>query len=905
VSPAGTLLGPAVLALAAMAGGRPAAGTPATSSAATHDLAWAAPTVESRPWTRWWWLGSAVDEKDLTRELELFRAAGIGGVEICPIYGVQGWEARNVPFLSPRWVQLLDHTLAEAKRLGLAVDLTTGTGWPFGGPWVADGDASARGELVKREAMDGKLSEPLPAGRPLYVVGVSASGERVDLTSRVAADGRLEWTGAPGTWRIYGLVAQGPVQKVKRAAPGGEGSVVDPFSTDALRRYLAHFDAPLAGLRAGKPRAHFHDSFEYYGATVTPRLFEEFQARRGYDLRGTIEALAGDGDPDTVARVRSDYRETLGDLHFEYVRLWTEWAHARGGLSRNQAHGSPGDLLDLYAAADIPETEVFRRMDEKMIARLKLASSAAHVSGGRLASAEAFTWLGEHFSTPLSSVKQAADWLYLAGVNHLLFHGIPHSPAGEPWPGLQFYASVNFGPSGGLWRDLPAMNGYLARVQSVLQSGEPDEDLLLFYSPHDAWSEPPGSGNRDHVLAPPNPVPAGFEETGVALWRRGYQWDAVSERWLDEVRVEGEVLRLGAGRYRALLLPKTRLLSPRAARRLAALARDGARVVLLGGPPRDVPGQGNLEARRAELKAAIGSLTTAPRVQQGDDLDALLSRSGVAREAMTDAGLQLVRRRHAGGRQYFVVNRGQADYDGWLPLGTKARAAVLLDPLASDRVGVAAVRAAAAGNAEVRLQLAAGQSIVVRTFEDAGPSGAAWPYVESAGPAVPLAGSWSVAFVEGGPKRPAGFETKALGSWTERKDEDWQSFAGTARYTLQFDGPAGDAGDWLLDLGDVRESARVRLNGSELGTLWSRPFRIRVGDALKPGRNRLEVEVTNLPANRIRDLDKRGVRWKRFHDINVVNVDYKPFDAASWPLRESGLLGPVTLAPLSRADRVP
>jgi hypothetical protein len=215
------------------------------------------------------------------------------------------------------------------------------------------------------------------------------------------------------------------------------------------------------------------------------------------------------------------------------------------------------------------------------------------------------------------------------------------------------------------------------------------------------------------------------------------------------------------------------------------------------------------------------------------------------------------------------------------------------------------VRAGAAGKAEVRLQLAAGQSVVVRTFEGRGLSGAAWPYVESAGPAVPLSGSWSVEFVDGGPKLPARFETRELGSWAAREDEDAKVFAGTARYTLSFDRPAGAASDWLLDLGDVRESARVRLNGRELGTFWSRPFRIRTGDASKTGRNRLEIEVTNLPANRIRDLDKRGVAWKRFLDVNVVNIDYKPFDAAGWPLRESGLLGPVTLAPLKRADRVP
>ena len=415
------------------------------------------PTAQTRPWTRWWWLGSAVDEANLTRQLELFRAAGIGGVEICPIYGIQGGEDRQIPFLSQRFMQVLGHTLGEGKRLGLGVDLTTGTGWPFGGPWVGDADASSRVELARREMKDGQRSAALPLGTPRYVVAISDAGERVELTGRVGAEGRLDWS-APGSFRVYAAVSQGPIQKVKRAAPGGEGNVVDPFSVASLGRYLRRFDEAFAGFGAGAPRSHFHDSYEYYGATFTPRVFEEFEARRGYDPRVQIAALVGDGDPDTVARVRSDYRATLGELHLDYVRHWVAWAHERGSLARNQAHGAPGDLVDLYAAADIPETEVFRKMDEAMIARLKLASSAAHVTGRQLASAEAFTWLGEHFQTPLSLVKRAADWLYLSGVNHLLFHGIPYSPLGEAWPGYQFYASVNFGPEGGLWRDLPALN---------------------------------------------------------------------------------------------------------------------------------------------------------------------------------------------------------------------------------------------------------------------------------------------------------------------------------------------------------------------------------------------------------------------------------------------------------------
>src|SRR3954471_13246551 len=153
--------------------------------AGPDPLAWPAATAEHRPWTRWWWLGSAVDRENLTRILEEFKAAGIGGVEICPIYGAKGSEDRFVDFLSPKWVELLAHTTAEAKRLGLGVDLTTGTGWPFGGPTVTAADASARAILKSYAVAGGKgLTEKLPEGTLRALVAVSGD-RRIDLTDRV------------------------------------------------------------------------------------------------------------------------------------------------------------------------------------------------------------------------------------------------------------------------------------------------------------------------------------------------------------------------------------------------------------------------------------------------------------------------------------------------------------------------------------------------------------------------------------------------------------------------------------------------------------------------------------------------------------------------------------------------
>src|SRR5437763_2134267 len=178
------LLGAWVLALAA--GPAPAA--------EPDPLAWPAVAAEHRPWTRWWWLGSAVDRENLTRSLDEFKRAGIGGVEICPIYGAKGYEEKFIDFLSPRWVEMLAHTTTEAKRLGQGLDMTTGTGWPFGGPTVTADDASARVVLKRYDVAGGAgLREPLPKGKLHALTAVAADGAKLDLMPLAKGD-RVDWT---------------------------------------------------------------------------------------------------------------------------------------------------------------------------------------------------------------------------------------------------------------------------------------------------------------------------------------------------------------------------------------------------------------------------------------------------------------------------------------------------------------------------------------------------------------------------------------------------------------------------------------------------------------------------------------------------------------------------------------
>lgn len=859
-----------------------------TPLALADDTTWPPVTPEAKPWTRWWWLGSGVDAANLTRELEDFSKAGLGGVEICPIYGAKGYETRDLPFLSEKWTAAYAHTAKETARLGMGVDLTTGTGWPFGGPQVKDADASASIESIKANAEGGKAVElALPKGELEVLSAWPDQGEPVDLLPHVQS-GRLEWTAPAGNWRIHGLVSKHGIQKVKRAAPGGAGWVLDPFSTASIDRYLKSFDPALDRPEVPEPRAHFHDSFEYYLAGWTDGFFSKFQQLRGYDLRTQLPAFHGEGEPDTVARVRADYRETMSDLHRDYLAKWHDWAKQRGSLTRNQAHGSPGNLLDHYAVADIPETEIFRHVDEAQIPMLQFASSAAHLTGKKLVSAETFTWLDEHFQVTPAALKQAADFVWLGGVNHILFHGIPYSPQDAPWPGWLFYASTHMGPNGGLWKDLPHFNAYITRVQSVLQSGKPDADVLLYFPIHDLWH----SGeeklplftmhNQDQWLHK-----SAFHRAAMELRDGGVSTDFVSDRLLDALEVKDRQLVSGGNRYPLLIVPESRYLPEKTAARLAKLREQGANIIALGKPGRDVPGHHDLDARRKQLAASEAAI---PHAGNSDALR-VFRKSGqpAAENDLARLGIRHVRRRLDDGHAYFLVNSSGKAIDAPVKLSRTHQSAVLLDPM-SGKSGVADAKDA------IRLVLAPGESRIIRTYSNKQAEGPLWLDLEASGDPIPLTGTWRVRFLDGGPALPPPFETPTLASWTAQSGDAYRNFSGTAVYRLEFD--AKGLTHALLDLGEIAHTAKVRLNGKPAGTCWAPPHRLPLLGLLEKGRNVLEVEITNLAANRIADLDRRKVGWKAFHEINFVNIDYKPFDASVWPALPSGLLGPVTLIPL-------
>jgi hypothetical protein len=340
---------------------------------------WPEPTQTSKPWTRWWWPNNAVDKENLKRELQEFARAGIGGVEITPIYGVIGEENREIEFLSPEFAEILMFTIEEANKLGLGVDIPPGTGWRCGGPFVPMEKGLWNLQVNKYPVKKGKNWSPPVSEDVAAVSFLSEEGEK-----RILKPNEEFYADKAGTIYVALRVKSG--NKVKRPAKGGEGWAIDTFNKKITDWYLSEFWKKL-GIDEGKLRCFFHDSFEYTG-DFTKDFLEEFKMRRGYDLTEYLYVLAKDcKDEEIITRIKSDYRETLADLVLEsFIQPMTEWANSHNSLNRNQAHGSPGNILDLYAACDIPETEFFGRIQSgnpKLFIQ-KFASSAAHVTGKKL-----------------------------------------------------------------------------------------------------------------------------------------------------------------------------------------------------------------------------------------------------------------------------------------------------------------------------------------------------------------------------------------------------------------------------------------------------------------------------------------------------------------------------------------
>jgi hypothetical protein len=945
----------------------------------TAQLPWPEVNNTMKPWIRWWWQGSAVNKKDLLYNLGLYKTAGLGGVEITPIYGTMGQDSNFINYLSKDWMEMLKYTLEQSRRLGLGVDLANGTGWPFGGPWVKEDNASkslyqktytlSKGkqisdkieykrpgfirtannkiiqpELLKSPLIANKNQQQLSLDQVHYeellsllkVIAFGPDKAIIDLTAKVSKSGTLNWTAPSDNWTLIALFEGLHGKLVERAAPGGEGYAIDHFSDVATREYLKHFDTAFRNYDLKYLRSFFNDSYEVDDAkgqaNWTPRFPDEFKKRKGYELSEHLPALFGMDSATKNAQVIYDYRSVIDELLLEHFTMnWKKWATGKGAMVRNQSHGSPANTLDLYAMVDIPETE------GNDILRFKFASSAGNVTGKKLVSAEAATWLNEHFLSNWADVKQAVDLFFLGGVNHIFYHGTAYSPEAAPWPGWLFYAAVHFQPVNPMWNEFKVLNNYITRIQSFLQNATPDNDLLVYYPIADQYSKTGGP-----MLQHFDGMEKNFEETDfnrISAWmlENDYSFDFYSTRQSANFRYQNGIIT-GGNKYQAILLPGNAYLETGEFQRLVKLCREGAKILVYKNLPSKVPGFANhnrdqklLDSLRSRL-----SFTNEGNVQKakvgkgyflmGNDIGSLLRAAEMRKEDLRTNGISFIRKLNAGGTIYMLSNTSGKKIRDWFEFSAtgKELSATVKEGSSSGKEGSPAGKEGSvtifdpvtgasgslmhkktdAGIYQYYLQLDPGETLIVQISTKQKKTNL-FNFYEPTGPSTEITGDWTTQFMNGGPSLPSTLNMKRAMFWTSVKDTALDNFSGTAKYSVTFTRPPDTVAYWLLDLGDVKETANLTLNGKNLGGLIGPGFKIVIDKKDLQPQNKLEVTVSNLMANRIIYMDRNHLPWKIFYNTNMParkkeNSKEGLFDASGWKPLPSGLGGPVTLTPVKK-----
>lgn len=845
---------------------------------------WPEPTQESKPWTRWWWMENAVDKENIKRELKEMADAGIGGVEITSIYGVKGEEDRFIEYLSPQFSEILNFTIDEANKLGMGVDLPPGSGWRCGGPFVPEEKGLWSLKMQKIEVKMGKTWQK--SGDLKNIAAASFVDEKgkttvLDINEKFKVP-------ANGTVYLAQRVKNG--DKVKRPANGGQGWAVDTFNEIITDWYLSEFWKRL-GIDEGKIRCFFHDSFEYTG-DFTSDFTQEFKKRRGYDLSDILFELSGDcPDAEKVARAKSDYRETLSDLVLEsFIQPMTNWAHEHKSLNRNQAHGSPGNILDLYAACDIPETEIFRTVEPGTVDVFvnKFASSAAHVKGKKLTSSESFTWLDEHWTVTTSDMVRATNRFFLAGINHMFFHGTCYSPEDAAWPGWLFYASTQINNRNPFWPELPTLFKYIERSQTILQQATPQNDLLVYWPYYDVAASEGRlfnhlGVNKDAGWFKAHPISGLSDE----LTKAGYSFDYISDKQLLNCKMlNDEIVTEGKAKYKALVIPKTDYIPLETMIQLVQFINAGGKIYFDESLPKSVPGMFDLKEREEKLKQIEYGISAEKWV--GNVVEKLVENQIQGEKSLLEKGFHFLKMQLNGENWYMIFNTDTIEKNDWVELGNPSKSYVFYNPMNGE------ISVADSDKNKIHLQLQPEQCLFVKCTEKE-MNLPRFAYEKPDSKPIEIGSLWQVSFVKGGPVFPGNLQTDELISWTKMGDMETRRFAGTARYTTEFNWES-ETKTAVLDLGTVKDCAHVKLNGKDFGTSLGPTFKIKI-DNLQQGKNSLQIEVTNVAANRIRDLDINGIEWRKFYDINFVNIDYEPFDASGWEIRDAGLFGPVSIIP--------
>ena len=844
------------------------------------------PPDDSRIMMRWWWFGPSATRQEVAAELQHMKAAGIGGVELQATYPLAVDDAasgfRNYRYLSSEFLDMVGFASRTAHDLGLRMDLTLGSGWPFGGPYIPMGLAAMRLRSDSHELAPGRTTVPRPVpyeGESLVAAFLAPgalgdtevdSFHELDLTG----SGEIPVPNGEGPRTLVFFFSSPTGQLVKRAALGAEGYVLDHYNQAAIETHLREAgDKLLGAAMPGSIHSIFCDSLEVFGATWTADFLSEFRKRRGYDLQPLLPLLEFDAG-ERSKNLRRDYGRTLTELFEDRFLLpMHDWAAKNRVLFRMQDYGVPPATLSSYRYVDLPEGEGF---PWRTPTSTRWASSAAHLFGKPVVSSETWTWIHSPAfrATPLD-LKAEADLHFLMGINLLIGHGWPYSPPQEGDPGWTFYAAGALSDRNPWWPVMPELSRYLQRLSYLLRQGKPVVDVALYLPVEDFYAG----------MKPLSTDPELFEQTKELIGPKvipdildaGFNFDLIDDGTLREAETQ---------RYKVIVLSGAKFIPEKTRGWLQDFQRKGGTVIAVDHKP-ESDWRGLEMVSESRLGDRI-SEAAKPDVQ----FEAKFEDIGYVHRELADADL------------YFVANTSNIAHNFRARFRSKYPFVELWDPMTGKSQRLAG------NDGEVQLEMEPyGSRVVVFRRSSTAPL----PAQKLAASSKDLSSGWTLTLGPNG-----GGQTVNLPySWTTSANT--QFFSGTATFTKLVVLSAGDASAHvLLDFGEavptaseslatntlggysfaasitppIREGATIFVNSKRAGSLWAPPYKVDLTGLIKAGDNTIRIEVYNTAIN---ELSQGG----RLADVAAVTRQYglrfrlQDFDNLR-PL-PSGILSPLQL----------
>jgi hypothetical protein len=489
------------------------------------------PPDSAKPRVLWMWMGSNITAAGITRDLEALKDAGFSGAtmfslaDTCTPWAgeIKGSPTPEVIAWTEPWWKLVRHAASEARRFGLDFGMHNCAGYTASaGPWVTPelsmqqlcwssttvtGDA-ANPITLPRPAIDPRAVMPFPIYNPtngllekpeldarknyyrdIAVLAVPAGDsvpreQIVDLTGKLGADGRLDWTPPPGQWTVYrfGHTTLGSLnQPAQWAATGLECDKMNPAAvTFHLEHALGEIRTHLGDL-VGTGFTHVHfDSYEAGRPTWTPAMRAEFTARRGYDLVPNLVTFAGRtvGSAEDTKKFTADFDATIRDLYRDvYFATIARMTRAAGLDFMCEPYGGPWRQADVLPQVGRVMTEFWTNGGKFKPYELDATVAALRQYGRNQLEAEAFTGSpadSEWTETP-AWLKPIGDAAFCAGINRLSLHRFVHQPWDDRFrPGQTMGQwGTHFDRTQTWWEPGKALVQYWQRCQAVLQWGKP------------------------------------------------------------------------------------------------------------------------------------------------------------------------------------------------------------------------------------------------------------------------------------------------------------------------------------------------------------------------------------------------------------------------------------------------